>query len=286
MYHRESLSQILHESALTNSDVELSEALEAELSELDDLERASFASVMKGLRAAGQGATQGAAMGSVGGPWGAAIGGAAGAVMGGVGAATSSPASRRSAPRRAAPARGAASPAAGARPPSSPARPPRAAAPATPAPTAAPPTLPADASASQKAAAKLLWVIQSDTTRQALAAIVSGSLGTTHLKVADKTAAPAAFLTLIATLAAQALDQTDELASDEPRGGGDGYLRGDDGEYAWDPANPDARARALLQQLKQEARAHIPDTPPALTAESAGEWLVNAGVADLIPLRF
>lgn len=106
---------------------------------------------------------------------------------------------------------------------------------------------------------------------QAVASLVAGPVGRQQVPVGGSSAPPAAFLNLLNVLATQAGDRADtytEVTSDA-------YLRDAEGEYAWDVVNPEARARALLAHLRQDARPSAPAVDPA------GAWLLESGLVEL-----
>jgi hypothetical protein len=109
--------------------------------------------------------------------------------------------------------------------------------------------------------------------QQAIAALVAGPLGRQQVPVGQTSAPPAAFLNLLNVLAAQAAERAEAFAE----GGQDAYLRDAEGDYAWDVVNPEARARALLVQLQQDARARRPGGDGG----SAGAWLLESGLVEL-----
>ena len=262
MVAHNSLSMIL-ESPNGQPIEELADSLEAELADLSEAERFGFDQALKTIGSTAQtalpGAAQGAATGAALGPWGALIGGAAGAASSIVSSAQAKPRQTAGRPMAPRPLAAAAPPA-----PSSSATTPPGAAVATP-------PAPGD---SGHAAAQLLSVIQNPSTLQALAALVAGPLGKQQVPAGDTTAPPASFLNLMAALASQALTDADALEMEST----DSYLRDGDGEYAWDAANPEARARALMTHLQR-----APASRQALGAsQSAGDWLLQSGLAEII----
>jgi hypothetical protein len=122
-------------------------------------------------------------------------------------------------------------------------------------------------------AGQLLWAMQDPRVQQAIAALVAGPLGRQQLPVGQTTAPPAAFLNLLNVLAGQASERAEAFAE----GGQDAYLRDAEGDYAWDVVNPEARARALLVHLQQDARMRR----PAGNGAGAGAWLLESGLAEL-----
>ena len=141
------------------------------------------------------------------------------------------------------------------------------------APTSATPTTPAPAPAidSTNPAAQLLWAMQNPRMLQAVASLVAGPVGRQQVPVGGSNAPPAAVLNLLTVLATQAGDRADSYAEVTS----DAYLRDAEGEYAWDVVNPEARARALLAHLRQDAR------PAASTVDPAGAWLLESGLVEL-----
>ena len=300
MYSRDALSLVVDDAALRLSPHELNERIETQLAGVSDLERESFDDVLRtvgqGAQTALPGVVQGASMGAAAGPWGALIGGVAG---GALSLATSSGAQGRAPapqpraptppprPMYAPPPAPAAMPQPVAtRPVAMPAVPtpvaPTPAAPTPPAPsppiaaTISPverpvPLTPAPAADSPNPAAQLLWVMQNPRVLQAVASLVAGPVGRQQVPVGDSNAPPAAFLNLLNVLATQAGDRAEaytEVTSDA-------YLRDAEGEYAWDVVNPEARARALLTHLRQDARPAAPSLDPA------GAWLLESGLVEL-----
>ncbi|HEX8850607.1 MAG TPA: hypothetical protein VF761_13850 [Gemmatimonadaceae bacterium] len=288
MYSRDALSLVVDDAALRLSPRELNERIESQLAGLSDLERESFDDVLRtvgqGAQTALPGVVQGASMGAAAGPWGALIGGVAGgalslATSGGAQGRAPSPPPRAPTP----PPAPTYTP-----PPPRPAMPqPAAPAPpvmtAAPAPTPAPPISASPMSASpatpapspaldtQNPAAQLLWAMQNPRVLQAVASLVAGPVGRQQVPVGGSSAPPAAFLNLLNVLATQAGNRADtytEVTSDA-------YLRDAEGEYAWDVVNPEARARALLAHLRQDAR------PAAPATDSAGAWLLESGLVEL-----
>ena len=271
MYQRDTLSLIVDDAAARLSEEELSERLETQLAGLNDLERESFDDVMRtvgsGAQAALPGVVQGASMGAAAGPWGALIGGLAGGAMS---LATSNVVQGRPAqpappprPSYTPPPRPSYTP-----PPSTPAPAPVVPQTAAPSPIAAPVGTP-------NPAGQLLWAINDPRVQQAIAALVAGPLGRQQVPVGQTSAPPAAFLNLLNVLAAQAAERAEAFAE----GGQDAYLRDAEGDYAWDVVNPEARARALLVQLQQDARARRPGGDGG----SAGAWLLESGLVELDP---
>jgi hypothetical protein len=202
-----------------------------------------------------QGASQGAAFG----PYGMLVGGAIGGAQSLLGSG-----GKRAAAPRPRPARPPAPVAAPAPPPAAPAMSP-----------GAPPSLaaPAGQPLGTNPAAQLLMAVQDPRTLQALAALVAGAAGRQQIPVGQTSVEPTAFLNLLGSLSAQA------AAAAPPSGDGTHeYLRGGDGEYAWDVASPDARAHALLVHLHRAPRT----APSRATASSPGDWLIQSGVAEVI----
>ena len=280
MYSRDALSLVVDDAALRLSPRELNERIESQLAGLSDLERESFDDVLRtvgqGAQTALPGVVQGASMGAAAGPWGALIGGVAG---GALSLATSSGAQGR-APSP--PPRAPTPPPTYAPPPPRPAMPQPAAPPPVmtagptprppaPAPVMPTPPAPSPAPDSQNPAAQLLWAMRDPRMLQAVASLVAGPVGRQQVPVGGSSAPPAAFLNLLNVLATQAGDRADtytEVTSDA-------YLRDAEGEYAWDVVNPEARARALLAHLRQDARPSAPAVDPA------GAWLLESGLVEL-----
>lgn len=254
MLPRNSLAMILDDPGGRPVE-ELAEALESEIADLSEAERYAFDQALKtigsGAQTALPGVVQGASTGAALGPWGALVGGLAGGATSLASGAVRKP---RTTPRP--------------RPVmSAPQTTPPTVSTAPAAVTTMPPSL------GGNPAAQLLAVIQNPTTLQALAALVAGPSGLTQVPVGNTTAPPGAFLNLLTTLATQAATQVPPTAA-----GHDAYLRGADGEYAWDTPSPEARAQALLTQLMSRGgRAR----PPA-SSQSAGEWLLRAGLAEMV----
>jgi hypothetical protein len=292
VYQRDTLSLIVDDAAARLSEEELSERLETQLAGLNDLERESFDDVMRtvgsGAQAALPGVVQGASMGAAAGPWGALIGGLAGGAMS---LATSNVVQGRPAqpappprPSYTPPPRPSYTP-----PPSSYSPPPAQLMAQPMAPSIAQPTaMPAPAPVVSQTAApspiaapvgtpnpagQLLWAINDPRVQQAIAALIAGPLGRQQVPVGQTSAPPAAFLNLLNVLAAQAAERAEAFAE----GGQDAYLRDAEGDYAWDVVNPEARARALLVQLQQDARARRPGGDGG----SAGAWLLESGLVEL-----
>ena len=234
------------------------EEVEAQLEALGLAERSPFGQVLGvvggGARQALPGVIQGASTGAAAGPWGAVVGGLAGG-------ATSLASSAGRKPRRPA-----------ARPPAAPA------ATRPPVPQAPPAPVPVTGATDDNAAAQLLAVVQHPQMLQALAALAAlaaGRSGASPVPAGRSAASPAAFATLLGTLAQRATGDAGLAAAGQAA---TDYLRGDDGEYAVDPASPDARADALL--------GHLLGAAPSTHAASAGEWLVEAGLAEAITDSF
>jgi hypothetical protein len=244
------------ESPSGGSVEDLADSLDAQLSGLSDAERFGFDQALKviggGAQTALPGVAQGAASGAALGPWGALIGGLAGGA--------SSLASAGAKPRAAAPQP---------TPVRTPVQvqPPQVAAPVPATPVVATP------SSDNHAAAQLLSVIQNPNTLQALASLVAGPLGKQQVPAGDATAPPASFLNLLTTLATQALTEAEAVIADSA----DSYLRGDDGEYAYDVANPEARASALLTHLQRGSAQRSRSS-----SSSAGDWLLQSGLVEII----
>jgi hypothetical protein len=139
----------------------------------------------------------------------------------------------------------------------------------------APPSLgaPAAEPLGTNPAAQLLMAVQDPRTLQALAALVAGAAGRQQIPVGQTSAEPTAFLNLLGSLSARAA-----VAASPSVDGTHEYLRGGDGEYAWDVASPDARAQALLVHLHRAPRT----APSRASASSPGDWLIASGVAEVI----
>lgn len=293
MYSRDALSAIVADSTAGLSEQELSEQLEAQLATLTESERESFDDVLRTVGAGAQralpGVIQGATTGAAAGPWGALIGGLAG---GTVSLATSSSGPQAASRPTPAPPPTYTPPATYTPPPQVSAAVPNA--PATVPTPASPPLSPASPSAASTATAspqaspqaspptpisstpanpagQLLWAMQHPRVLQAVASLVAGPVGKQEVAVDNTTAARGAFLNMLNVLASQASEQAETYAE----AGHDAYLRDSEGDYAWDVVNPEARARALLARLRNEAR------PRETRDDSAGAWLLRSGLVEL-----
>lgn len=167
-----------------------------------------------------QGATTGA---TVGGPWGALIGGIAGgglSLAGGVKPKTRRPV-RRPGVQASRPTHPTAFPS------------PRTSSPALQTPSVS------------KSAAQLLQILQDPKVLQVLLALTMGNAGKKNLTVGKSVVSPPAILDLIKTL----VGRTAQESEDEHPATTEGYLLDQSGKYAFDPANPDDRADALVEHL-------------------------------------
>lgn len=233
---------------------------EADLESLSDAERLSLGQAVRTFQTHVGGAApaifKGASAGAAGGPMGMVIGGLAGGATSFASGALRTPRRQR---RRRHPTGGSQTPA-----------PPGAAGMPDVRATSAPPL------GSGNAAAQLLAVMQHPQTLGALASLVTGTQGAHAIPPGQTAAPPPAFLNLIGSLVQRVAARDD--APSTPGAPDDQYLRGDDGEYAWDPANPDARADALL--------AHLLSSPAggrgAAGSGSAEDWLLESGLAEMI----
>jgi hypothetical protein len=131
--------------------------------------------------------------------------------------------------------------------------------------------MPAAPSAPPNPAAQLLWAMQNPRVLQAVASLVAGPIGRQEVPVDNTSAARGAFLNMLNVLSSQASEQAERYAE----AGHDAYLRDSEGDYAVDVVNPEARARALLGRLRNEARrGPTPD-------DGAGAWLLRSGLVEL-----
>lgn len=132
------------------------------------------------------------------------------------------------------------------------------------------------------AATQLLQLIQSPQFLQALASLVMGAQGRKSVNVKSgeslNSVPTGAFLNLVESLANQAVMETVQNESVIPS-----YLEDANGEALCDLANPDERARVLMERLQEDETFYQEDFDEDEDDESDDEvlnWLEEAGMIE------